>query len=204
MLTPQEVSTHSFAKASFGGYNMAMVDEFLDELTDDYTALYKENAALKAKLKVLVEKRDQMMTQAEIDAKLRINCLKNEAAAAEERLRKGKEELEKFSAAVRAVCDKEIQLLNELPQAPVELPQEEAKPEDSVQEIEDSVMAAFSEAAPEEDGDTAETQTEASEPVAEAADPAADTSDPFGDFPDLSSTRQINLDELKFGRNYNT
>ena len=53
---PQEVSTHSFAKASFGGYNMAMVDEFLDELTDDYTALYKENAALKAKLKVLVEK----------------------------------------------------------------------------------------------------------------------------------------------------
>ena len=195
-----------------------------------------ENAALKAKLKVLVEKveeyratedsmratlltaqrmadsivkeaeqkRDQMMTQAEIDAKLKINCLKNEAAAAEERLRKGKEELEKFSAAVRAVCDKEIQLLNELPQAPVELPQEEAKPEDSVQEIEDSVMAAFSEAAPEEDGDAAETQTEASEPVAEAADSAADTSDPFGDFPDLSSTRQINLDELKFGRNYNT
>ena len=37
MLTPQEVSTHSFAKASFGGYNMAMVDEFLDELTDDST-----------------------------------------------------------------------------------------------------------------------------------------------------------------------
>ena len=56
MLTPQEVSEHAFAKASFGGYNMAMVDEFLDELTDDYTALYKENAALKAKMKVLVEK----------------------------------------------------------------------------------------------------------------------------------------------------
>ena len=56
MLTPQEVSNHAFAKAVMGGYNMAMVDEFLDELTDDYTALYKENAALKAKLKVLVEK----------------------------------------------------------------------------------------------------------------------------------------------------
>ena len=48
MLTPQEVSTHAFSKAVMGGYNMAMVDEFLDELTDDYTALYKENAALKA------------------------------------------------------------------------------------------------------------------------------------------------------------
>ena len=56
MLTPQEVSEHAFAKSAFGGYNMTMVDEFLDELTDDYTALYKENAALKAKMKVLVDK----------------------------------------------------------------------------------------------------------------------------------------------------
>ena len=56
MLTPQEVSGRAFSKAAFGGYNMAMVDEFLDELTDDHTSLYKENAALKAKLKVLVDK----------------------------------------------------------------------------------------------------------------------------------------------------
>ena len=56
MLTPQEVSEHAFAKASFGGYNMAMVDEFLDVLTEDYTTLYKENATLKAKMKVLVDK----------------------------------------------------------------------------------------------------------------------------------------------------
>lgn len=56
MLTPQEVSSRAFSKAAFGGYNMAMVDDFLDELTDDYTALYKENAALKAKMKVLVDK----------------------------------------------------------------------------------------------------------------------------------------------------
>ena len=55
MLTPQEVSEHAFAKATFGGYNMAMVDEFLDELTEDYTALYKENASLKAKMKVLAD-----------------------------------------------------------------------------------------------------------------------------------------------------
>lgn len=55
MLTPQEVSEHAFAKSTFGGYNMAMVDEFLDELTEDYTALYKENASLKAKMKVLAD-----------------------------------------------------------------------------------------------------------------------------------------------------
>ena len=56
MLTPQEVSEHAFAKASFGGYNMAMVDEFLDLVTTDYSALYNENAVLKSKMKVLVDK----------------------------------------------------------------------------------------------------------------------------------------------------
>ena len=248
MLTPQEVSTHSFSKASFGGYNMAMVDEFLDELTDDYTALYKENAALKAKLKVLVEKveeyratedsmratlltaqrmadsivkeaeqkRDQMMTQAEIDAKMKITRLKNETAANEARLRQSQTELEKFSAAIRAVCEKEIQILTELPQMPVETPQEE-KADDSVQEIEDHVMAAFGETEPAEqepaeqepaeqepaEQEPADAETSAEAP-AEEADAAADTGDPFADFQDLSATRQINLDELKFGRNYNT
>ena len=56
MLTPQEVAEHSFTKASFGGYNMTMVDEFLDQVTEDYTALFKENATLKAKMKVLADK----------------------------------------------------------------------------------------------------------------------------------------------------
>lgn len=56
MLTPQEVSERAFQKASFGGYNMAQVDEFLDVLTGDYSALYSENAVLKSKMKVLVDK----------------------------------------------------------------------------------------------------------------------------------------------------
>ena len=58
MFTPQEVSEKSFPKASgFGnGYTMTAVDEFLDALTEDYTALYKENVTLKAKLKILAEK----------------------------------------------------------------------------------------------------------------------------------------------------
>ena len=51
MMTPQEVASHSFAKATLGGYNLAMVDEFLDAVTEDYTALYNENTILKNKLK---------------------------------------------------------------------------------------------------------------------------------------------------------
>ncbi len=56
MLTPQEVSSKEFAKAVFGGYDMGQVDDFIETLTKDYTDLYKENAVLKNKMKVLVEK----------------------------------------------------------------------------------------------------------------------------------------------------
>ena len=56
MLTPQDIQSKEFTKAVFGGYDMAAVDDFLEELTEDYSALYKDNAVLKGKLKVLVEK----------------------------------------------------------------------------------------------------------------------------------------------------
>ena len=58
-MTPQEVANCTFAKAVMGGYNMAAVDDFLDKLTEDYSALYKENAALKSKMKVLVDKMEE-------------------------------------------------------------------------------------------------------------------------------------------------
>ncbi|MCL2366936.1 MAG: DivIVA domain-containing protein [Oscillospiraceae bacterium] len=56
MLTPQEITDKVFVKAVFGGYDMTEVDDFLESLSVDYAALYKENAILKGKLKVLVEK----------------------------------------------------------------------------------------------------------------------------------------------------
>ena len=59
MMTPQEVATTTFPKATLGGYNMAAVDVFLDKLTDDYTELYKENEVLKGKMKVLVDKMEE-------------------------------------------------------------------------------------------------------------------------------------------------
>jgi len=56
MLTPQEITEKGFVKAVFGGYDMQGVDDFLETVSSDYNALYKENAILKGKLKVLVEK----------------------------------------------------------------------------------------------------------------------------------------------------
>ena len=61
MYTPQEVREQSaeFERAIFGGYNMKSVDEFMEPLVEDYSALYKENAVLKSKLQVMVEKLDE-------------------------------------------------------------------------------------------------------------------------------------------------
>ena len=56
MLTPQEISERELVKAVFGGYDAAVVDDFLETVAADYGALYKENAILKSKIKVLVEK----------------------------------------------------------------------------------------------------------------------------------------------------
>ena len=56
MLTPQEVTSSEFEKALFGGYDIPSVDKFLNQLTQDYTALYRENGILKNKMKVLVDK----------------------------------------------------------------------------------------------------------------------------------------------------
>ena len=220
MLTPQEVSTHAFAKAVMGGYNMAMVDEFLDELTDDYTALYKENAALKAKMKVLVEKvedyratedsmratlltaqkmadsivheaetkRDEILAQAQADAKARIGELHQEQEEAEERLRQ--------------ICQQELELLERLPDLQVEVaavPTEPAVEE----EIEERVLSGFEQetAAQEQPAQAGETATE--EPAAPVQD--YPEGDPFSREETVSEpTRRINLNDLKFGRNYTT
>lgn len=63
MLTPQELNDHAFTKAVFGGYDIRSTDEFLDTVTEDYAALYKENAVLKSKLRILVEKLEEYRQQ---------------------------------------------------------------------------------------------------------------------------------------------
>ena len=59
MFTPQQLDEISFARARFNGYDIDSVDEVLGALIDDYTTLYKENALLKSKMRVLVEKLEE-------------------------------------------------------------------------------------------------------------------------------------------------
>ena len=59
MVTPQQIEQISFSRATFGGYDVQSVDEFLEPLTEDYITLYKENALLKSKMKTLVTKLEE-------------------------------------------------------------------------------------------------------------------------------------------------
>lgn len=59
MLTVQEIQALTFEKAMFNGYDPKSVDEVIERITEDYAAMQKENAALKAKMQVLVDKIDE-------------------------------------------------------------------------------------------------------------------------------------------------
>lgn len=239
MLTPQEVSARSFTKTMMGGYNMTMVDEFLDELTDDYTSLYKENASLKAKMKVLVEKveeyratedsmratlltaqrmadsivkeaeekRDGILKQAEAAAREKLDGYRKEAEQYNKRLQQGQEEIRRFVAESRALCEKELRFLEEFP----DLPLEESEPVSAAaEEIGEKILSA-GEAAPAPAVPEPPEVPEAPQPPPAAA-PAAPTAEKLLDTlaaaeeepqaEDLSATRRVNINELKFGPNY--
>lgn len=59
MFTPQQIEQISFKKTAFNGYDTRSVDELLEPLTEDYVTLYKENALLKSKMRVLVSKLEE-------------------------------------------------------------------------------------------------------------------------------------------------
>ena len=56
MITAQDIREKTVEKSRMNGYDMASVDDFLEELAEDIGAAQKENAVLKSKMKVLVDK----------------------------------------------------------------------------------------------------------------------------------------------------
>ena len=94
MFTPQQIDQIAFAKAKFGGYNMQQVDEFLEPLTEDYVTLYKENALLKSKMRVLVGKLEEYR--------------KNEASM-KEAVANAQKACDKMVAEAEAKCAKMLQ-----------------------------------------------------------------------------------------------
>ena len=219
MFTPQEVSEKVFPKASFGGggYNMASVDEFLDALTEDYTALFKENVTLKAKLKVLAEKveeyrsTEEAMRQALLTAQKMAAKLVQEAQSEKEKIladarveaqaeihrlddeRRAEEKTAAFIRRSEELCQAQSAFLQSLPEldfAPEQPEPPAAAPQaDVVSAIEQDILSKYIDAPEEKPAESAVTD----EPTIKL--PPVDGSAIPSDF-------RLSLDELKFGRNY--
>ena len=135
MLTPQDVTNRVFDKAVFGGYDIAAVDTFLEQLTQDYTSLYRENAILKNKLRVLVDKVEEYRstedamrmallsakkTAKELEEEARQKCdklLADAEASAEVRRQELKRGLEEEEAALLSAKRKTAAYLQNLKDA---------------------------------------------------------------------------------------
>lgn len=61
MITPLDIQNKEFKKSMIG-YNPKSVDEFLDEIVEDYERVYKENIELKDKVAMLTDQIRQFNT----------------------------------------------------------------------------------------------------------------------------------------------
>ena len=112
MFTPQQIEQISFGKATFGGYNMDDVDEFLEPLCEDYITLYKENALLKSKMRVLVgkleeyRKNEAAMKEAVAEAKKTCDKMVHDAEVKCEQMMKNAPATGNADALVAAEADR--------------------------------------------------------------------------------------------------
>jgi len=141
MNTAQDIREKVFDRAKFGGYDMAAVDDFLEELAEDIASLQKENVVLKGKMKVLVEKIEEyranedaankvllsaqkLATQIEDDARARasatIASADKQAKAVIGSITEAKEEEEAKLAAAKESAAEYFDALNALCSAQLE------------------------------------------------------------------------------------
>lgn len=226
MFTPQEVSEKVFPKASFGsgGYSMTSVDEFLDALTEDYTALFKENMTLKAKLKVLAEKveeyrsTEEAMRQALLTAQKMASKLVQEAQAEKEQLladarTEAQNEIHRLDAE-RQGAEQKLAMAQQKTAEFIRRSQELCQAQtDFLQSLPELAAAApeqpaAAEEKPNDDVISAIEQdilSRYTDPQPEEAKPAV-TDEPTIKLPPIESAIpsdfKLSLDELKFGRNY--
>ena len=104
MLTPQEIQDQKFEKAMFGGYDMEQIDKFLDTVLSDYSSLYKENAALKAKMRVLVDKIEEYRA---VDDELR-KTLYNAQITAKDTISRAQSDAERILRDARAAANQSV------------------------------------------------------------------------------------------------
>lgn len=209
-MTVQEIQEIGFEKAVFGGYDMNSVDTFLERVAEEFAAMQKENAALKAKMKVLVDKIEEYRG---IEDGMH-RTLMSAQSIAQETINSAKAEAEQIIAAAKSETETKVEQTrsqNDLEERKLELARkntlefiarvsavyqaqakalvELAKSEELIQ-VQDK-NEGRSEPAPEQRAvEKEQSQAESEDAQSQADAPAED------------ATRKFDFGELKFGADY--
>ena len=213
MLTPQQIDQISFGRATFGGYDMDDVDEFLTPLTEDYVTLYKENALLKSKMRVLVGKLeeyrkneaamkeaivnaqktcDKMVRDAEIKAAQMLSNANDAAMAAAAPVAQDTD-------AMVAAEDARVEEARKVAAAKIDELQEQLR--SCIQALDRIKTANAPAEAPAQDQDVADEIAQNVEALVGTTEDAAPKAEPKHPGFESTTSRFANLN-LQFGRNY--
>ena len=108
MITPLDIDNKRFAKQMVNGYNVEEVDDFLDELTADYSKNYKEVNELRTKVEELNNSLVQYKT---IESTLQ-NTLVMAQSTAEEVKNVAKQKADQIVDEAKANAQKQVDELN--------------------------------------------------------------------------------------------
>ena len=207
-MTVQEIQEIGFEKAVFGGYDMKSVDTFLERVAEEFAAMQKENASLKAKMKVLVDKIEEYRG---VEDGIR-RTLMSAQSIAQDTIDKAKKEAEDIVAAAKTETESKVQ--DTRSEIELEARKLEAARKSTVEFVA-RVSAAYQAQAKalvelakaEKLVQPAQTQekTKVDDKTTKIAKPAADEKNAAADKADApaeDSTRKFDFGELKFGADY--
>ncbi len=207
-MTVQEIQEIGFEKAVFGGYDMKSVDTFLERVAEEFAAMQKENAALKAKMKVLVDKIEEYRG---VEDGMR-RALMSAQTIAQDTIDKAKQEAQDIVTAAKDETENKVKNTRD------EITLEEQKLETAKKNTLEFVarISAAYQAQAKALGELAKAeklvgqqqepvQQPAPQPVAPQAAPAQSPAPPQeeqADAPIEDATRKFDFGELKFGADY--
>ena len=203
-MTVQEIQEIGFEKAVFGGYDMKSVDTFLERVAEEFAAMQKENASLKAKMKVLVDKIEEYRG---VEDGMRRTLMSAQSIAqdtidkeAEDIVAAAKTETESKVQDTRSEIELEARKLEAARKSTVEFVarvsaayQAQAKALVELAKAEKLVQPAQTQETKVDDK-----TTKIAKPAADEKNAAADKADA----PAEDSTRKFDFGELKFGADY--
>lgn len=108
MITPLDIENKRFAKQMVNGYSVEEVDDFLDELTEEYSKNYKEVNELRTK----VEELDKSLVQYKTIESTLQNTLVMAQSTAEEVKNVAKQKADQIVNEAKANSSKQVDELN--------------------------------------------------------------------------------------------